>query len=302
LALVANDGATQGVISGGCLEPTLQEAATKVLTNDAPQTVLFDTQSKDDLVFGSGSACRGVMQVLLVPVRPGQENALYSAIDAAHHAHVTLKLAVGVQQPLLASGLGWLSGKELQLGSAIAGLHALRNADSGEHSVLLVDKRTTVAVFECRPAPQILLIGAGPEAAPLMRIARSLGWFITLVDHRLAAMAAYSADADHKITARPLAAFAELRQPSFDAAVIMTHTAAADLEALQALTSRTESYVGLLGPPARRDELMAQLTSDARDAIKDRLHAPLGLRLGGDGPEPLALSIAAELQRFFTQQ
>lgn len=302
LALVANDGTTQGVISGGCLEPTLQETAAKVLAIDAPQTLLFDTQSKDDLVFGSGSACRGVMQVLLVPVRPGQENTLYSAIDAAHHTHVTLKLALATQPPLLASGLAWSGDSELQVGNAMAGLHALRKADIGEHSVTLDSEKTPVAVFESRPAPQVLLIGAGPEAAPLMRIARSLGWFITLIDHRPAAMSAYSVDADRRLMARPLAALAELKEQCFDAALIMTHTAAADLEALQALAPRTEPYVGLLGPPARRDELMAQLSSDARDALKDRLHAPLGLRLGGDGPEPLALSIAAELQRFLTQQ
>jgi len=68
---------------------------------------------------------------------------------------------------------------------------------------------------------------------------------------------------------------------------------------LRILAERNEPYVGLLGPPARRDELMSQLSDGQRASLLPRLHAPLGLRLGGNGPEPLALSIAAELQRVF---
>jgi xanthine dehydrogenase accessory factor len=78
----------------------------------------------------------------------------------------------------------------------------------------------------------------------------------------------------------------------------MTHTAANDREALAALARRAEPFVGLLGPPARRDELLAELDPGARVALTPRLHAPVGIRLGGHGPEVLALSICAELQRF----
>jgi len=79
----------------------------------------------------------------------------------------------------------------------------------------------------------------------------------------------------------------------------MTHSAATDLEAMKVLATRNEPYIGLLGPPARRDELLSQLTNEQRTALMPRFHAPMGLRLGGNGPEPLALSIAGELQKAF---
>ena len=79
----------------------------------------------------------------------------------------------------------------------------------------------------------------------------------------------------------------------------MTHVADTDREALTVLARSDVRYIGLLGPLARRDELLSQLLVDDREALAGRLHAPVGLRLGGDGPEAIALAIAAELQRVF---
>ncbi len=79
----------------------------------------------------------------------------------------------------------------------------------------------------------------------------------------------------------------------------MTHQASADLEALRTLATLPVPYVGLLGPPARRDELLAMLEPEARTSLLPRLRAPVGLPLGGEGPEAIALAIAADLQRFF---
>jgi xanthine dehydrogenase accessory factor len=81
----------------------------------------------------------------------------------------------------------------------------------------------------------------------------------------------------------------------------MTHAAEHDLAALQSLAARDTPYVGLLGPPARRDELLARLTAAERTALAGRLHAPVGLPLGGEGPEAIAIAIAAGLQRAFHQ-
>lgn len=301
MALVAQDGSTESVISGGCLESTLQDTALKVLADDQPQLLVFDTQSKDDVIFGSGSACRGLMQVLLVPVRPDRTNPLYSIIDEAHRRRASLKLAVSISELSIAQGIAWTDNEERMFGAVSATLRSLRDAQNGNHKLQHGTSTITAAVFGIKPVPSLLLIGAGPEVSPLMRIARSLGWFVTLVDHRAATVNACSLQADHKLVGRPHAALLELGTSNFDAALIMTHTAAADLEALQALAARNEPYVGLLGPPARRDELLGQLSVAESAALNARLHAPLGLRLGGDGPEPLALSIAAELQRFFTQ-
>jgi xanthine dehydrogenase accessory factor len=84
-----------------------------------------------------------------------------------------------------------------------------------------------------------------------------------------------------------------------DAVIVMTHRASNDLDALRALSQSSPPFIGLLGPAARRDELLSHLNPVERGALEQRLHAPVGLNLGGHGPEAIALSIAAELQQHF---
>lgn len=260
LALVAAHGPRTGVISGGCLEPALDELAREALAAGAPRDAVFDTRSDDDLVFGSGSGCRGRMRVLALPVEPGQPCAAFEAIVAGFEQRrtVTLELAT------LAPGL---------------------------------IERGSVTV---RPPPLLLLLGAGPETPPLLSIARTLGWFAWIADHRDGLLGSGRvAGADRILRGRPAAALAAVAGEPLDAAVVMTHLAEQDLEALKLLSGRDVPYVGLLGPPARRDELLARLGEAERAALGPRLHAPVGLPLGGEGPEAIALAIAADLQRAF---
>ena len=298
LALFATDDITQSVISGGCLESTWHKVAQEVIINNEPRSLLIDTQRDDDLVFGSGSGCRGSMHVVIIPVQPEKTHPLYQAIAYTFQHHQVLKLALITRSTHCAQGMAWTDDREWQLGDHLDELKFMRDAVDGEHQLSLKNDDVTVAVFDVRPAPRILLIGAGVETSFLIHISHSLGWHVTVADHRPAQLAQQSVDADEIIQLRPAAALAKLSH-TFDAALIMSHSASTDLEALQVLARRDEQYIGLLGPPARRDELLSQLDDAQRIALSSRLHAPLGLRLGGDGPEPLALSIAAELQQFF---
>jgi xanthine dehydrogenase accessory factor len=260
LALVSASGPRLGVISGGCLESALDELARESLAAGAPREAVFDTRSDDDLVFGSGSGCRGRMRVLALPVEPGRPCAALEAIVAGYEQRQPVNLVL----PALAPGLF---------------------------------ERGSVTL---RPPPLLLLLGAGPEAPPLLSIARTLGWFAWIADHRDGLLGPDRvAEADRILRGRPAAALAEVAAEPVDAAVVMTHLAEHDLEALGVLSRREAAYVGLLGPPARRDELLARLSDTERAALGPRLHAPVGLPLGGEGPEAIALAIAADLQRAF---
>jgi xanthine dehydrogenase accessory factor len=260
LALIADDGRRVGVISGGCLEAGLDLLGRDALVADAPCLNVFDTRSDDDLVFGSGSGCRGRMHVVAVPVRPDRISPVFERLTRAWRAHedATIEL-VDLAPGLLSAGR-----------------------------------------VEIRAPATVLAIGAGPETPPLLRIARTLGWYTSVADHRDGLLDEQRMrDADVVTRGRPAAAIRGLAGQRVDAAIVMTHLADADLEALAALARSPVRYVGLLGPPARRDELLARLGDDERAALRDRLHAPVGLQLGGEGPEAIAIAIAAELQQVF---
>jgi xanthine dehydrogenase accessory factor len=293
LALVADDGSRLGTLSGGCLEPALDQLARRALDEAMPRVEVFDTLSDDDLLFGSGSGCRGRMRVLAWPVPAGAAHPLLDALLAASDEGQALELAVHVDPDRAGDGLAWSAGEPVALGrggdpALAAWPHGLQRSGG-----------QAIARLRARPPARLLLVGGGPEAPALLRLARTLGWHSAVADHREGLLdPARLADADARVLARPAAALAAgPRAP--DAVLVMTHLASADLEALRALAARPVAYVGLLGPPGRRDELLAMLSDDERARLQPRLHAPVGLPLGGEGPEAIALAIAADLQRHF---
>lgn len=269
LALVAADGTRTGTISGGCLEPALEALCREAITCGQPGMAVFDTRDDDDLLFGSGSGCRGRMRVLAWPL-PGPGDALLDALQAAHAKGAALAVSVGVEENTL--GALHFDGP-----ASAAGFMPVRIA----------------------PVRRLLLLGAGPEAPPLLRLAHTLGWETTVADHRAGLLQAARLPEAHALLALKPAAALEASPRTPDAVLVMTHLASADLEALRVLAALDVPYVGLLGPPGRRDELLAELDATQRAALLPRLHAPAGLFLGGEGPEAIALAIAADLQRCF---
>ena len=154
------------------------------------------------------------------------------------------------------------------------------------------------ADFKLLAPRQVLLLGAGQDADPLVDVCVSLGWRVTVVDHRPAQLARL----EGRCAARciPVAEFpANLPLSDLDAAVVMSHNIGNDRAYLRALADSDIPFIGLLGPPQRRDRLLDELGAAAQ-RLESRLHAPVGMRVGGRGPAAIALEIAAELQAFFT--
>ena len=147
--------------------------------------------------------------------------------------------------------------------------------------------------------PRILLLGAGPDARPVLDLATRLDWKVTLVDHRESyAMRGNFPDAERVLLARPETLPAILDLAAFRAAVVMSHHLPSDLAYLRVLArSPAIGYVGLLGPAVRRARLLADLGAEA-EGLKGRLRAPVGLTLGGRSPESIALAIVAQLHAF----
>lgn len=152
------------------------------------------------------------------------------------------------------------------------------------------------------PAPTLLLLGAGGDVESIVNIAAELGWKCTVADHR----PAYIADRKFGESAETCCIHADrlaldLDLTLFDMVLVMSHHLVSDRSYLEQLATTDIGYIGLLGPPRRRDRLLQELGSDA-DKISGRLFAPAGLQLGGRGPGAIALEIAAQMQRFLEQK
>ena len=146
------------------------------------------------------------------------------------------------------------------------------------------------------PPPRVLVLGAGLDAEPVVRMAVELGWQCTVVDHRESYVEGGDFAAAESVHCLPPGELDEtLELDGYSAAIVMSHHLASDREYLRQVAASSIEYVGLLGPPGRRDRLLEELGT-AGEALDGRLHAPIGLDLGGRGPAAIALSIVAEIQ------
>jgi xanthine dehydrogenase accessory factor len=304
LMLIAADGDYAGLLSGGCLESDLHEHALQVMASGKAKLITYDTGSSDDLLWGLGVGCEGVMQILLLRAGPDNDWQPLTLFSAAYHAHEGVAAAVVVASPDSALPPGAIVMSEGRTGGHSVplplqdGIQNLltRALESGRPSALggHAEALRVLALPLALP-PRLLLLGGGPDAQPLVDLAARLGWHITVHDHRSAyAQSVRFPLAEQVVLGRPEALRQSLDLGRFDAAVVMSHHLASDLIYLRALSASRIGYLGLLGPANRRDKLLADLGSDAA-GLDGRLRSPIGLNIGGRAPESIALSIVAEI-------
>lgn len=275
LALFGATRGQAGWLSGGCIEPEIEVAARRAAERGAIDWMDIDTRQDEDLFSGSAVGCRGRLRLALLPLArlPGWP-ALIAAWTRGDGALViTLDLDGRVSAAV---------GDHTRTWTLAAGA-ATWSSDA---------RRWTLSI----PAPPaVLVFGAGPESPALLPLLRTLGFMTTLVEQR-PRWAALAALADAAIAATPTAALSEAIARRHGIALVMHHNFDLDREALAALAAAPIGFVGLLGPARRREDLFKVLPAAARGALLPRLHSPIGLALGGEGPEAIALSIAAQLQ------
>ncbi|MES2858268.1 MAG: XdhC family protein [Pseudomonadota bacterium] len=269
-----DDNLQVGWLSGGCLEPQLATRARSVSDSGKIAWVEIDTRSDDDLLAGSALGCRGRLRIAMLPLwsLPGME----ALIEAWLHAGVCLLANVGADGVVA-----------FEAGSHHA--QWLLDTDAEQWSGSTAMWRVSLPRL-----PRLLVFGAGPETHTLVPLLRELGWWVCLAERR-ARWNGVGASADARLPASPMAA---IQEAGADAALVMHHDFELDREALDALANSRIDFIGLLGPRRRRDDLFKLLQPAQRASLVPRLRSPVGLDLGGRGPEAIALSIGAQLQQW----
>jgi xanthine dehydrogenase accessory factor len=302
LILIAANGEYAGLISGGCLEGDLREHARAVIADGTPRTVRYDMRGEDEQLWGLGLGCEGAMEILLLRVSPESGWEPLAHLAGALNAHLRTAIGVVVESTLPHVPRGSLAlPVDTRAASELAGAgvqEALSRAAAEGQSRWVEGPGWKLFVLPLSLPPRILLLGAGPDALPVVEFAARLSWKVTLVDHRPAyAVAAHFPAAERVLRLDPERLTTALDLNGYSAAVVMSHHLPSDLAYLRALAATAIPYVGLLGPAVRRERLLAEVGAEAQ-TLKQRLHAPVGLALGGRAPESIALAIVAELHAF----
>jgi xanthine dehydrogenase accessory factor len=293
--LIAGDGRGAGLLSGGCLEADLMERARTVLAG-TPVVADYDTRSSDDLIWGIGLGCEGAMTILLTRLDRANDYQPFAFVESCRRRGVAGNFALVTQSTNAVHPLGaaFCSDSPAELPAGVADVlrtTALRAATTVE---------TSGATFLIAPVelpPRLLVLGAGPDAMPLVEIAGLMNWHVTVLDHRPAYAVAERFPRAQRVALNSAGELArELQSARYDAAVVMSHHLLSDQAYLDALAAHESiPYIGLLGPAPRRARLMQELGERSR-GLDGRLHGPIGLDIGAKTPEAIALAIVAEIQ------
>ena len=315
LMLIAADGDYAGLLSGGCLEGDLREHALSVIETGEPRIVSYDLFGPDDLLWGLGIGCEGAMRILLLRAGPDRDWQPLTHLARALASHTPTAIGIVVEStwpelPVGAIALSegtappsfpaTLSARARNTLTGPTVQNALKESAQNGRAEWAEGHTPYWKVFALPLSlpPKLLILGAGPDAAPIVDFAARVNWKVTLVDHRPAyADPSHFPLAERVILARPedLGNVVDLKH--FAAAVVMSHHLPSDLSYLRILAGAPIPYVGLLGPALRREKLLNDL-GDGAQQLRARLHAPVGLALGGRGPESVALAIVAEIHAF----
>jgi len=295
--LIADDGGLLGGVSGGCLEEDVRQVGLEVLRSGRSRLRRYQTGDDETKLWGLGLGCDGEVDVLVQPVAPQTAVGAWAAVRDLLRGDSPFALATllddgGVGDVLAVGEAGRVAGRFADPGDdsevEAAAAAALRARRTGRQVV----RGRAIFSEVLLPPPRLLVCGAGEDARPLVRFASGAGFRAFVADHRSAYLTAERfPEALELFLLRPDEAAAELPMDRETYAVVMTHSLERDTDWVRRLAAADARYIGVLGPRARTARILEQL----RLADSERFFGPVGLDLGADGPEQVALSVVAEL-------
>jgi xanthine dehydrogenase accessory factor len=317
--LCRKDGEVIGSVSGGCLEGDIAELSFEVVENNQPQVVSYDTSSENEKVWGLGLGCNGTVEVLIEPLQwwresPGREmfEEIFRRVKRGKRCAVVTMLAEGGKR--LASvkrfivdpngqTVGSLDMPPLESTLAQRSRSILKEQTIRPSRKITVEQSQPFEVFidALVPPMRLLVAGGGHDAIPLVRLAHEVGMTVTLVDSR-PKFATHDRfpQADEIICAQAEEFLQKVSIEGETAIILMTHNYQKDRTILsQILTAPVEfAYIGALGPRIRTEQMVDELKKQGLKLDAEKLAAirtPVGIDIGAEAPEEIALAVLAEL-------
>jgi xanthine dehydrogenase accessory factor len=311
--LMTNTGKMVGTISGGCLENDVFQH-TRQRVSGEPIVVTYDNTAPDDIIWGFGLGCNGVVQVLIEPLeRENTPNIIAFIQECLNRKHDgiiatvfasedAVNVKIGSRLLFYANDNFTTDIKDTNLTeSLIADCQtALINQKSTVNKYQLAWGSAEVFIEVIQPPTPLVIFGAGRDAVPVAKYAKTLGWHVTVVDCRAdEATRDRFLMADEIILTRRDAINKQVYVDERTATVVMTHNYLDDREILKMLLSSSTPYLGVLGSKQRTERLLRDLDEQQviyTKVLLEKLYAPIGLDIGADTPEEIAIAIIAEIQ------
>lgn len=292
--LVDMHGRVAGSISGGCLEKAVISESKRALLDGAPRVLAFDTSDQDDLALGASLGCQGKIWIGLEVLRAGEPWMIESVAQQVcqHREPAILLTRIIESEPTPRFDCAAFSASRAD--AAILDLMKSRKT-----RFVRDDTGNGLLMEWLAPPLSLWLFGAGPDVAPMIRLATGLGHVVTVIDRRADfAIAENFPGAQTVLAAKPHQLQGRLEPDDRTAAVLMNHHYDTDRDMLAALIPFNIPYIAMLGPRRRTLRILDELAAEGHEvaSLNEALHGPAGLDIGSETPEEIALAILAEIQ------
>jgi len=316
--LIEDDGQLTGAISGGCLEGDALRKALLVMTEKRSRLVTYDTMDDDDAKFGVGLGCNGIIQVLIEPIDISNPDNPIQYLKKVNEKRQTVALVTLFSLKdrkdtqygtcLLLKEDGDLVQhvpilKDVLLADAN---EVLINQNSSFKNYTSDDHNVTAFIEVIKPPVSIIIIGAGNDVVPVVNMADILGWETTVVDGRANyAKQERFVSACQVLVAKPENVLEQITIDEHTVFLLMTHNYNYDMAMLRQLLGKNVTYIGMLGPKKKRERMLNELKDEGSNFTEQQLsvlHSPVGLDIGAEISEEIALSILAEIKAMFANK
>jgi len=314
--LVSDNGTWVGGISGGCLEGDALKRARLAINNSRPTLITYDTSEDDPHQIGVGLGCNGIIDVLFCPLDFNDPNnpleVLKNCIEANRETH-TLITITGINgnfedvkpgQLIQYKGpesLRIFSDKNLKSALEQAAEQQTADKKSGSLSIKTEDGKSLEVFIEILPPEiHVVLMGHQYDVYPMCRLLKEIGWRVSIVAELIKVNTKIAALADEIIAPSD---FPKMLIDEHTAIILMSHDYKTDKINLPKALRTAAPYIGMLGPKVRSEKIwkeLADIGQPVTESEMERIYAPLGLDIGAQTPEEIALSLAAGIRAAFS--
>lgn len=292
--LINEDGDHIGLVSGGCLEEDIISHGLQCLASGECSVLCYDLRTEESELWGLGAGCRGLINLFLQPLHGFHLDLLETLIDSiSRGVEGELITYAGIDHADVAAGTSTFITKEREYSFGLNETHInnLKSYICGRKNV------ENLIISEIDRIPNVLILGAGLDAVPIVEFTYQLGWKVTVADYR----GSYFDRKDLELARTCLlenrdAIEKNLNLNDYNVVVIMSHNLEADRTFVSQLKHHRFDYLGILGPLSRKQMILEKL-AESESSSQLKIIGPVGLDIGADSPESIALALLAEIHQ-----
>lgn len=314
--LITDDGKWVGSISGGCLEGDALRKSRQVMSDKKPMTVTYDTSEESNQNLGIGLGCNGVIDVLIEPIDLSMKDNPIELFEGFITTREPLTLATvfnassGVGEKIILHSTG--ETRNTFGNSSLAAMvtedlaQLFQTKKSHARNFITAEGEYEVFMELIQPSVSLIIFGGGFDARPVSNLAKSLGWEVRVTDECVAHIApVFFPTADKLSLCHRDFIDRDFDITPFTACVLMSHNYEYDRDVLRKLLKSNTPYIGILGPRKRFEKMQKEFSVQGITLSEEdihRIHSPIGLDIGAETPDEIAISIISEVQGKFSNR